>query len=76
MASDDFKDPELPYTEGSEIEAVVDVAIRGTDGVSRPIYINQSQDFLQLTLQDAERLNEFLTKAIIFIKEYNSRTVQ
>lgn len=74
--SKSFLDPELPYVEGSEIEAVVDVAIIGQDNVRRPIFINQEQDLLHLTLDDAVRLHQFLGEAIEFLKEYNQRTIQ
>lgn len=75
MELDDF-DPDLPYIEGSEIEATVDISIKGTDGVDRPVFIGQDDELLHLTLEDAERLNEFLTEAIKFIKNFNGRILQ
>lgn len=71
-----FTDPELEYCEESEIEAAIDVTIAGTDNIARPIMINQDENLLQLTLEDAKRLREFLSDAIIFIEEYNGRSVQ
>lgn len=73
---DDFIEPELPPEDNSEIQAVVDVSIYGTDKIFRPVCINQSQDLLHLTLEDAKRLNKFLLEAIKFLEEYKARIVQ
>lgn len=77
MLPEDFVDPELPPEEGSEIEAAVDVSIRGTDDVARPVFIGQKNgDMIQLTYEDTVRLYKFLRRAIPFIKEYCERTIQ
>lgn len=73
---DEFSDPELDYTEGSEIAAAVDVSAYGTDKVFRPVYINQDDQILALTPEDAERLLGFLEKAIKFVDSYQKRITQ
>ena len=70
-----IEDPELlPYVNGSEIGAAVDVSICGLDGKSRPVFINQEQDCLHLTLDDAARLHAFLGEAIKFLSERRNRS--
>ncbi len=77
MLPEDFVDPELLPVEGSEIEAAVDVSIRGSDDIFRPVFIGQiNGDMIQITYEDAVRLNKFLTKAIPFIKEFSERNLQ
>ena len=71
-----FEDPELEHIETSEISAAVDISIHGEDNVFRPIYINQDQQILSLTPQDAKRLYMFLRKAIVFVDEYQKRVAQ
>lgn len=71
-----LNDPELPFVEGSEIEAVVDVSIHGLDNVFRPILINQDSEILQLTLADAKRLHHFLGEAVEFVEEFSKRKLQ
>lgn len=73
---ENFEDPELEYKEGSEIAAAVDVSTYGTDKVFRPVYINQDDQVLALTPEDAERLLEFLKDAVVFIEDYKKRIVQ
>lgn len=70
-------EPELPAKDGSEIEALIDTSIVGLDNVSRPIFINQvNEDFLQLTVEDAIRLRNFLNKAIKYMRAYKERRIQ
>lgn len=71
-----LEDPELLAIEGSEIEAVVDITSFDLDKVSRPICICQDAEFIYLTINDAKRLQDFLSKAIPFVDEYNLRTTQ
>lgn len=72
-----ISDPELlPYVNGSEIGAAVDVSIFGLDGKNRPVFINQEQDCLHLTLEDASRLHEFLGEAIKFLTERRDSPTQ
>lgn len=73
---EDFNDPELEYTEGSEIAAAIDVSTYGTDKVFRPVYINQEDQIFQLTPEDAKRLLSFLKKAVKFLDEYKERKTQ
>ena len=73
---DDFNDPELDHIEGSEIAAAVDVSTYGTDSVFRPVYINQDDQILALTPEDARRLLVFLRKAVAFVDEYQQRRLQ
>ena len=63
------KEPNLPSVIDSEIEAVVDLGGLDDDNIYRPIMISQPNDqvFLELTLEDASRLNKFLTDAIIYV---------
>ena len=72
----DFIDPELEHQEGSEIAAAVDVSTYGTDNVFRPIFINQDDQILALTQEDAKRLLGFLTKAVKFVDDYQKRKLQ
>lgn len=76
MGSDNFIDPELEAIEGSEIQAVVDVSLHGVDDIFRPVYINQDQELLHLTIDDAKRLHQFLGEAIDFLTEYSKRIIQ
>ena len=73
---EDFEDPELEYEEESEIAAAVDVSIIGEDRVFRPVYINQDEQVIALTPDDAKRLHKFLDKAINFIESYQTRVIQ
>lgn len=73
---DTFIDPELEYTEDSEIAAAIDVSTYGTDKVFRPVYINQGEEILALTPEDAKRLLGFLQKAVKFLDDYKSRSLQ
>ena len=73
---DNFEDPELDHTEESEIAAAVDVSTYGTDKVFRPVYINQDDQVLALTPEDAKRLLKFLRKAVKFVDEYQGRIIQ
>lgn len=72
---EDF-DPELEYTEDSEIAAAVDLSVHGTDSVFRPIYINQDDQILALTPEDAERLFVFLGHALKFLEDYKNKRLQ
>ncbi len=72
----EFEDPELVYEEGSEIAAAVDVSVFGDDKVFRPIYINQSDQILALTNEDAKRLLGFLRKAVRFVDSFQERVQQ
>lgn len=73
---DDFEDPALDHIEESEIQAVVDTSLKGPDGVSRPICINQDDNLICLTIQDTKRLSEFLLKSIKFLEEYEKIIIQ
>lgn len=73
---ENFIDPELDYIEGSEIAAAIDVSTYGTDNLFRPVYINQEDQILQLTPEDAKRLLGFLQKAVKFLDEYKIRSIQ
>lgn len=73
---DDFFDPELEFTEDSEISAAVDISTHGDDGIFRPVYINQDEEVLVLTLEDSKRLLKFLEKAVKFLDEYQDRSIQ
>lgn len=65
ITHDEFGEPELLPTETSEIEACMDCANRCLDNVLRPVFINQEgKDFLELTVEDARRLLEFLNEAV------------
>lgn len=74
--TEEFIDPEMEYREGSEIAAAVDVSTYGTDKIFRPIYINQDDQILALTPEDAKRLFMFLRRAIKFVDEYQTRKIQ
>lgn len=74
--TEEFIDPELEYTTDSEIAAAVDVSTYGTDKIFRPVYINQDDQILSLTPEDAKRLFVFLRKAIKFVDEYQTRKIQ
>lgn len=72
-----FEDPELPSTEGSEIEAVLDVSAKDEAGKLRPIFISQDHEqFLQLTIEDAKRLHGFLSDALSFLEDFPKRSIQ
>lgn len=73
---DDFIDPELEYTEDSEIAAAIDVSTFGQDNIFRPVYINQDDQVLALTPDDAKRLLGFLQSAVKFLDDYKSRRLQ
>lgn len=73
----DLTEPELEYIDESEIAATIDLSAIGLDGIARPVFINQcDEDSLALTLDDAERLNKFLTEAIVYLKAYQVRITQ
>ncbi len=73
---DSFNDPELEPEEYSEIAAVVDVSIYGEDRIFRPIQINQDDQLINLTPDDAKRLLDFLTVAVKFVDEYQNKIIQ
>ncbi len=74
MSEEEFDEPELHAIEGSEISAVIDLAAMGADHVFRPVFVNQNDDnFLALTLEDAERLLEFLNESTVYLKELKLR---
>lgn len=74
---DDFEGPELPPSSGSEIQATVDLATMGVDGIFRPILVNQDEnDILALTIEDAERLHRFLGEAVDFCKHAKAQLTQ
>lgn len=69
--------PELQPLAGSEIEAVIDLSAVGTDGMLRPVMINQDgTDFIQITMEDAERLHKFLGAAIVYLKKEKAKILQ
>lgn len=72
----DIFDPELENTEYSEISAAVDLSAHGTDKVFRPVYINQDDQILALTPEDAKRLLKFLRKAVKAIDSFQTRSLQ
>jgi hypothetical protein len=72
----EFEDPSLEYEDGSEVAAAVDVSVYGSDKIFRPIYINQDDQILALTPEDAKRLLGFLRKAVRFVDDYQERIVQ
>ena len=74
-APDSFHDPFLDTTEESEI-AAVDVSTFGEDEVFRPVYINQDEEILALTPEDAKRLLGFLRRAVRFLDAYQRRKLQ
>lgn len=76
MGTEDFEDPELTHIETSEIAAAVDISTYGTDKIFRPVYINQDDQILALTPEDAKRLFKFLKKAIKFVDEFQTRNLQ
>lgn len=62
--------PRLEIVEESEINAEVDGALRGIDGVFRPVFVGQDDGAcLALTLEDAKRLYDFLDSAIIYLSD-------
>lgn len=71
-------EPELAPLAGSEIEATIDLTSMGLDGRPRPFLIHQedNEDVLALTYEDARRLLEFLTGAVVFVREYQERITQ
>lgn len=71
----DFEDPEIEYEEGSEIAAAIDVTTYGEDKVFRPIFINQDDQIIALTPEDAKRLLSFLRKAVRFVDDFQRRVV-
>lgn len=74
MSEEEFDEPELSAIEGSEISGIVDLAAMCADHVYRPVFINQTdENFLSLTLEDAERLLEFLSDATIYLKDIKTR---
>ena len=76
-SKEEFDDPELPPVSGSELEAVMDLGAIGVDGVPRPFLINQcGEESLAITVDDAERLMEFLKKGIDFVNEAKRRITQ
>lgn len=61
--------PRLEIIEGSEIAAVVDASVKGIDGVFRPVLLEQDDGAcLTLTIEDAQRLYDFLDEAIPFLE--------
>jgi len=74
--TESFQDPELEVSEESEIAAAVDVSVLGTDQVPRPVYLNQDDQIIALTTEDAKRLHGFLGKAIQFLDDYEKRRLQ
>lgn len=61
--------PGLEVIDGSEICAEVDPSLKGIDGVFRPILVEQNDgDTLALTVEDAQRLYDFLDEAIPFLE--------
>lgn len=73
---DDFIDPELEHVDESEISAAVDISTYGTDKIFRPVYINQDDQVLALTPEDARRLLKFLRKTVKFLDEFQTRKIQ
>lgn len=73
---EDFADPVLEPIEGSEIAAAVDVSTFGDDNIFRPVYLNQDEQIIALTVDDARRLLRFMTKAVKFLEEFESRKIQ
>jgi hypothetical protein len=78
MASEEsYTEPELEHDDDSEISAVFDIAAVGTDGIYRPVWVNQGdEDVLALTLQDAERLHKFLTEVIKYVSTAKHNYIQ
>jgi hypothetical protein len=60
--------PVLRFVKGSEIEACIDSKHRGTDHIFRPVFIGQDKEFLNLTVDDAHRLLEFLKDAVVYLE--------
>ncbi len=61
--------PELKVVDGSEIWAQIDGSAMGADGIFRPVLIEQDEgEVLALTLEDAQRLYDFLCEAIPYIE--------
>jgi len=69
--------PELVAEQESEIQAIFDDTACGTDGIFRPVWINQDDEsILSLTIEDAERLHGFLTDVMKYINEAKKRYTQ
>ncbi len=60
--------PVLPPAKESEIEAFVDPKHRGEDGIFRPVIVSQDEEFLNLSMKDAQRLLDFLNDAIPYLE--------
>jgi hypothetical protein len=70
----DLIDPEIDWEEDSEISATVDLFCIGADGVPRPILIcHDTEVFIAISVEDAEKLQEFLTYAIRFCKTHDKQ---
>lgn len=65
---DEIGSPKLSFVDGSEIEACVDATSKGNDGLCRPVMVTQDMEFLELTIQDAQRLLAFLEEAIPYLE--------
>lgn len=61
--------PELHIVEGSEVCAQVDFSSIGLDNIFRPVIVQQDDgSVIALTVEDAERLYNFLDEAIPFLE--------
>ncbi len=70
-------EPDMFPSSGSEIEGAVVVDATGSDGITRPVFVNQFQEeVLALTYEDTIRLHKFLGNAIKFLDEYKNRITQ
>ena len=63
-----IKIPDMPATSTSEIEGVILPELEGGDGIYRPFVIGDSQVELELTIEDAERLMDFLLRGLTFLE--------
>lgn len=64
--------PSLEIIEDSEIRADIDANIKGSDGVFRPVLVEQDDgQALALTIEDAQRLYDFLDEAIPYLEGKN-----
>jgi hypothetical protein len=76
--SNGLEGPELTNSENCEVAAIVDVTQFSPDGQSRSIIIGQEDNeaVIAITVEDAEKLAEFLKDAILYVKEYRARITQ
>lgn len=66
---EDREPPELHIVEGSEVCAQVDFSSIGLDNIFRPVIVQQDDgSVIHLTVEDAERIYNFLDEAIPYLE--------